>query len=111
MKKQRCCRDCKILLSTNSSLQHKRKDGSVKDGAICRYCWKVFKMKINKENYENGAFDYKLKDPEKIICSECSKSLYTTIVHKKTCSLSCSNKRNVRLKTEKRKKKKEKVLN
>ena len=102
MKKQRCCRDCKILLSKDSSLQHKRKDGSVRDGAICRYCWNVFKTKINKENYANGAFDYKLKDPHKITCSECPKTLYTTIVHKKTCGLDCSNKRNARLKKERR---------
>ena len=102
MKKQRACRGCKILLSKDSSLQHKRKDGSVRDGAICRYCWKIFIAKTNKENYSNGAFDYRLKDPNKIICSECQKSLYTTMVHKKTCGLECSNKRNVRIKKERR---------
>ena len=102
MKKQRACRGCPILLSKDSSLQHKRKDGSVRDGAICKSCWKIFKTKTNKENYANGAFDYKLKDPHKITCSECPKTLYTTIVHKKTCSLDCSNKRNSRLKKERR---------
>ena len=100
MKKSRRCRGCTILLPKNSSIQYKRKDGTVRDGAICKYCWKVFKTDLNKKFYASGYFDYKLKDPNKIICSECSKTLYTTIVHKKTCSLDCSNKRNARIKKE-----------
>ena len=81
----------------DSSLQHKRKDGTIKDGAICIYCWKDFKTTSNKKAYANGAFDYRFKDPSKKICSECEKGFHTTIVHKKTCGDVCSKKRHNRL--------------
>jgi len=102
MPKPRICRGCTILLPIDSSLQYKRKDGSIKDGAICKYCWKDFKTSSNKKAYANGAFDYRLKEPTKKVCSECKNSFHSTIVHKVTCSEVCSKKRHNRTNNKKR---------
>lgn len=98
----RLCRGCGILLPTNSSLQFKRQNGKIKDGAICIYCHSKEKKKANRitnTNYRNtDKYLNSLVEPIKKECVECGKSFWTNRHWKVVCNDYCRSIRDARQK-------------
>ena len=98
----RVCRGCGILLSIDSSLQFKRQNGKIRDGAICIYCHSTEKKIANKRTSANHRSTEKylktLAEPVKKECEECGKNFWTNKYWQVVCNNDCRSVRDSRFK-------------
>jgi hypothetical protein len=81
----RICRVCGIGIGDSLKVKNK-----TRAGLICKICYKEYLRAKSLESYHRGDKSKRNKEPERKVCTECSKVFYTAISKKITCSPKCA---------------------